>query len=116
MEIIKVFSEVDTDERLYSVLMGEEELRVFSKFMKKITEDVEPDEGVDEKKYYRKSVGHAIGAGINGYLTKDLAKSYLKNKNKIAGLGAVVVGGNTLYHTSEAVRDVKKARKSKKKN
>ena len=33
MEIQKIFSEIDTDERLYSVLMSEEEIREFSEYL-----------------------------------------------------------------------------------
>jgi hypothetical protein len=37
MEIQKIFSEIDTDERIYSVLMDEDELALFNALEKKMS-------------------------------------------------------------------------------
>ena len=55
MEIQKIFSEINTDERLYSVLLSEDELALFSELQK----------GKEEKSKIRQlGKAAAIGGGI----------------------------------------------------
>ena len=78
MEIQKIFSEIDTDEKLYSVLMTEEELALFSEAIE--------DENNTATKIDRvsKTVGK-VGLGVAG-----------------AGAGALALGSGLAYSGGRA--------------
>lgn len=90
MEIEKIFSEIDTDERMFSVLMDEEELALFSEFEERFyaNEDINPDGTKKNNALATASkaalvAGGATGVGAAGYLaykSNDLAKKIAKKK------------------------------------
>ena len=71
MEIQKIFSEIDTNEKLYSVLMSEDELALFSEIQKEFNSATK----VLNKKYF-KEVASKSGMPFKG------SKPGVWNKNK----------------------------------
>ena len=64
MEIIKIFSEVDTEDRLYSVLLSEDEVLLFSEFQKefvskKTQKILEGMDDLQKKRYLEERKGQA---------------------------------------------------------
>jgi hypothetical protein len=116
MEIQKIFSEIDTDEKLYSVLMSEEELALFSEIQKEFA-------SVRGMKKYGKRLVDEIAKGggnigrinasvyRNGYgrnlVDNTLNPGFKKASNGVANYAAKLAGEvatpelkNELYKTA----------------
>ena len=65
MEIQKIFSEIDTDERLYSVLMSEEELSLYSEMIETLYSE-EEDKGKNLKRAGNAALAGTVAAGTYG--------------------------------------------------
>lgn len=96
MEIVKIFSEVDTDERLYSVLMTEEELSLYSdleermfnsKAQKILREKFETKVGKNIMKDYGSLNFGVSPESLNKY--RSVARDHLKNSDIIGPLRGV---------------------------
>lgn len=85
MEIQKVFSNIeDPEENLYSVLMSEEELSLFSEFQKEYSK--KPTWTVEEESEWT----------TNNHFTKPMKKHYKMSrisKDMVAGLTGMATGG-----------------------
>jgi hypothetical protein len=103
MEIQKIFSEIDTNERLYSVLLTEEEMKMFTKWdMTDQYKGMKDSDILAEKKRsnvgtYVKAgkagvIGTGIGAGVGAGLGAVLGRKIGMNTKKAAGVGAAIGG------------------------
>ena len=93
MEIQKIFSEVDTDERLYSVLLTEDEVALFSEVMDKIHISEIENNKENKKRSLKRAqkaglVAGSISGGILGGFGGGLASGSLKG----AAIGAAGAG------------------------
>ena len=97
MEIQKIFSEIDTNEKLYSVLMSEEELALFSEIQKefglreiveKIAKTPEGKRLISTARTQGNRMTVKAGQALKG-LTDESLRSYEQN----AGIYADSVGG-----------------------
>ena len=93
MEIQKIFSEIDTDERLYSVLMSEEEVALFSEMIEEL--QMYSDKKKDEPKL---KTGDKIGIWAQKHLNtkKDreaVIEGYGEGKWHKFGKRAAIYGG-----------------------
>ena len=107
MEIVKIFSEVDTEEMLFSVLLDEDEALLFSEFQKEFAR--RDYEGLD--KFQKRSLKKARSEyakelldehrSVQDFLEKDKDGSYveLKTRSQING------GGVTSNHEITTRRD-----------
>jgi hypothetical protein len=102
MEIQKIFSEIDTDEMLYSVLMDEDEYRLFATLKYDLTDQYKGMKDSDllaEKKksnagtYVRSGKTGVIGAALGGALG---AAAGLRSGNVVKGAKAGAAIGGTL--------------------
>ena len=64
MEIVKVFSEVDTEEKLYSVLMDEDEILLFSELQKEFARRDYAGLSKEAANYVRKE-RHKLAKNLN---------------------------------------------------
>lgn len=85
MEIQKIFSEIDTDERIYSVLLSEGELALFSEIQKEEMSEEDYNKVNDKmiKKALKGLGGSVSGVGLTALAQKkyfdSLAKSSVGN-------------------------------------
>jgi uncharacterized membrane protein YebE (DUF533 family) len=108
MLVQKIYSEVEQgEEKIYSVLMTEDEINLFSEMSTKEFEEKEKE----VKDHLKRTLGHGVGATVNGVVAGSLAKNAIKTKSKLAGAGALLAGGNTAYHSVKAVKEGKSWRK-----
>ena len=84
MEIQKIFSDMYDEERIYSVLMNEDELRLYAEVEEALEEEVEPKRGW--------STAAKVGAGL--------------------GTAAALAGAGYLAHRGIKAHNVKKIRKA----
>ena len=94
MKIIKVYTETTTAEKLYSVMLTEDEVVLFSK--------MEDEDYLDEQRDRKRSVKHAkakgaflggtTGAILGGRVGSAVSKNALKGGLIGAGIGAVGAG------------------------
>lgn len=114
MEIQKIYSEVNTDEKLYSVLLSEDELALFS-------------EAIEEKKTISKSDKDAIWmakhlqtkkgreANIEAYDQEGPRNSHKLGKQVAKATAATVAAGDVIGHLTNR-KDLKKSLKIAAKN
>ena len=112
MEIQKIFSEVDTNEKLYSVLMSEEELALFSAIQKEfgLKEIVEKIAKTPEGKRListARTQGNRM-AVKTGQALKGIADESLRAYEKNAGIYADSVGGLLKRGARSASKALKK--------
>ena len=91
MEIQKIFSEIDTDERLYSVLMSEEELSLYSEMIETLySEEEESQKSSGLKKAGKVALiggsAAALAGGIGGTAIVHKVAKDAANKYGVAGL------------------------------
>jgi hypothetical protein len=87
MEIQKIFSEIDADERIYSVLLSEEELALFSEIKKE--EMSEEDYNKVDNKIAKKAL-KGLGGSVSGVGLAALAhKKYFDHLAK-SSVGKIV--------------------------
>ncbi len=118
MEIQKIFSEINTDERLYSVLLSEDELALFSELQKE-----------KEKKSKIRQLGKAaaIGGGVaalsagigeNILIDKAVKKAAEKHDLIKSGFGGgsrlIGFGGGSRLNAQDATNSVVRAIKQNK--
>ena len=94
MKIIKVYTETTTAEKLYSVMLTEDEVALFSK--------MEDEDYLDEQRDRKRSVKHAkakgaflggtTGAILGGRIGSAVSKNALKGGLIGAGIGAAGAG------------------------
>lgn len=94
MKIIKTYTEQTTGEKLYSLLLNEDEVALFSK--------MEDEDYLDDQRDRKKKVKHAkasgallggtVGASIGGRIGAAVSKNALKGGLIGAGIGAAGVG------------------------
>lgn len=94
MKIIKVYTETTTAEKLYSVMLTEDEVALFSK--------MEDEDYLDEQRDRKRSVKHAkakgaflggtTGAILGGRIGEAVSKNALKGGLIGAGIGAAGAG------------------------
>lgn len=94
MKIIKTYTEQTTGEKLYSLLLNEDEVALFSK--------MEDEDYIEDQNDRKKSVKHAkaqgallggtIGAGIGGRIGAAVSKNAPKGGLIGAGIGAAGAG------------------------
>ena len=87
MEIQKIFSEIDTNEKLYSVLMSEDELALFSEIQKE--EMSEEDYNKVNDRITKKSL-KGLGGSVSGIGLSALAQSKYFDSLAKSSLGDVV--------------------------
>ena len=108
MIVQKIYSEIEQgEEKIYSVLMTEEEMKLYSEMSTK--EFLEKEKEV--KGHLKNTLGHGVGATINGIVAGSLAKNAYKTGSKLAGAGAVLASGNAAYHSVKALKEGKSWRK-----
>lgn len=90
MKIIKVYTETTTAEKLYSVMLTEDEVALFSK--------MEDEDYLDEQEKRKESVKHAKGVGTatGALVGAGLGHSLGRGKGKLIGATAGAVGGGVL--------------------
>ena len=94
MKIIKTYTEQTTGEKLYSLLLNEDEVALFSK--------MEDEDYLDDQRDRKKKVKHAkaggaliggtVGASIGGRIGAAVSKNALKGGLIGAGIGAASAG------------------------
>ena len=120
MKIIKVYTETTTAEKLYSVMLTEDEVALFSK--------MEDEDYLDEQRDRKRSVKHAkakgaflggtTGAILGGRIGSAVSKNALKGGLIGAGIGAAGAGyklGKAHKNASEADKKYLRARREKQK-
>ena len=100
MEIQKIFSEVDTDEKLYSVLLSEEELALFSEIQKEFNSKADDkrldNEEIARLKFAKKEMKYQKNPKdaeeMREYYTTGRRTKYgiAKNAAKMGGYGALI--------------------------
>lgn len=90
MKIIKVYTETTTAEKLYSVMLTEDEVALFSK--------MEDEDYLNEQRDRKRSVKHAKGVGTatGALIGAGLGHSLGRGKGKLIGATAGAVGGGVL--------------------
>ena len=96
MEIQKIFSEIDTDERLYSVLMSEEELSLYSEMIETLySEEEESQKSSGLKKAGKAALIGGSAAALAGRIGDNvIAHKVLKNAASKYGVKRVGAGLN----------------------
>lgn len=109
MEIQKIFSEIDTDEKLYSVLMNEDEVMLFSEYQKEFArKDYEglSREAAEELKRRRSEYARGL---MNKYRKsmKDIDTFAINNPNAnyIYTSGQIRAGGVNTSFGAETIKD-----------
>lgn len=94
MEIQKIFSEIDTDERLYSVLMSEEELSLYSEMIETLySEEEESQKSSGLKKAGKAAlIGGSAAALAGGIGENVIAHKVAKNAASKYGVERVGAG------------------------
>lgn len=110
MIIQKIYSEVEQgEEKIYSVLMTEDEMKLYSK--KAMTKE-EYDKTVKEnRKDALKVAGHGVAGAVDSGIAYVLGKSALKKKSKLAALGSAAGATGAILHGVEAVKKSKEISK-----
>ena len=89
MEIQKIFSEIDTDERLYSVLMSEEELSLYSEMIETLYSEEESQKSSGLKKAGKAAlIGGSAAALAGGIGENVIAHRMAASKYGVERVGA----------------------------
>lgn len=83
MEITKIFSDNQDNERLYTVLMNDDELRLYGEFQKEFNSKAAKER--NRKYFLSKSSGPKMSSNVELSLARKLNKKYSPEDLKIAG-------------------------------